>query len=133
MIETPSVAFRQSSGESRSPEISSTCFPARNRLSVSFKRSSRVESRMKQRRLKYPYSRRVSTTFVPMKPFDPVTRMRSHGLTICWRVTVKSLKSYSVTTSTGMDLERDRWQVNRGPACIRENEGRERQKTVSKL
>jgi hypothetical protein len=24
-----------------------------------------------------PYSRKVSTTFVPMKPLDPVTRMRS--------------------------------------------------------
>jgi len=29
------------------------------------------------------YSRRVSTTFVPMKPLDPVTKMQSSGDKMC--------------------------------------------------
>jgi hypothetical protein len=82
MIETPSAAFRQSSSQSRSPETNFTFFPAGNRFNASFKRSKRLEDRTKQRRLLKPYSRRVSTTLAPMKPFDPVTRMQSVRETI---------------------------------------------------
>src|SRR5438874_9805395 len=77
MVETPSAAFLQSSRETRSPATNSTFFPAGNRPSTSFKRFNWLEGRTKHRRLQKPYSRRVSTTFTPMKPFDPVTRMRS--------------------------------------------------------
>jgi hypothetical protein len=33
--------------------------------------------------LEKPYRRRASTTLLPMKPFDPVTRIRSLDETIC--------------------------------------------------
>src|SRR6266436_2560267 len=77
MMETPSAAFLQSSRETRSPASNSTFFPAGNRPSTSFNRFSWLEGRTKHRRLERPYSRRVSRTFTPMKPFDPVTKMRS--------------------------------------------------------
>ena len=41
--------------------------------------SSLLEGRTKQRRLKKPYWRSVSTTFVPIKPFEPVIKIRSPG------------------------------------------------------
>src|SRR6266581_448075 len=121
MIETPSAAFRQSSRERRSPQISSTLLPCGKLPSASFKRASRLDGRTKQRKLLKPHSRSVSTTFEPMKPLDPVTRMRSDGEAICWRVTLKSPKSYNVTTSTGAGVKRDWWLVNRAPAYIQEN------------
>src|SRR6266576_1661812 len=77
MIETPSAAFLQSSRERRSPFTSSTFLPALNRLSAFSRRSSRLENRMKQRRLAKPYSRSFSTTLEPIKPLDPVTKIRS--------------------------------------------------------
>src|SRR6266480_1375235 len=79
MIETSSAAFLQSSRERRSPVTSSTFLPASNRLSAFSRRSIRLEGRMKQRRLAKPYSRSFSTTFEPIKPLDPVTRMHSFG------------------------------------------------------
>src|SRR5258708_18044722 len=77
MIEIPSAASLQSPGESRSPENSSTFIPAGCRSSTFFKRFSWLEGRTKQRRFAKPYSRRVSTTFTPTNPFDPVTKIRS--------------------------------------------------------
>jgi hypothetical protein len=44
-----------------------------------FRRSSLLEGRTKQRRLAKPHSRSFSTTFEPIKPLDPVTRMQSFG------------------------------------------------------
>ena len=77
MIEAPSAAFRQSSPERRSPTNKSASFPAGNRPKTSFKRSKRLEGRTKHRILVKPYSRSVSTTLVPIKPLDPVTRIGS--------------------------------------------------------
>src|SRR5438105_4578939 len=48
-------------------------------LSAFSRPPSRLEDRTKQWRLAKPYSRRISTTFVPIKPLDPVTRMQSFG------------------------------------------------------
>src|SRR5216117_3041031 len=79
MIEMPSVAFRQSSRDRRSPMTNSTFLPAGNRSSASFKRDKRLDGRTKQRRLAKPHSRSFSTTFEPIKPLDPVTRMQSFG------------------------------------------------------
>src|ERR1700737_1756571 len=79
MIETPSAAFRQSSRDRRSPMANSTFLPAGNRPSTSCKPGKWLDSRTKQRRLAKPYSRSFSTTFEPIKPLDPVTRMRSPG------------------------------------------------------
>src|SRR5207249_7420775 len=59
--------------------INSTFLPAGNRSSASFKRGKRLDGRTKQRRLAKPYSRSFSTTFEPIKPLDPVTRMQSFG------------------------------------------------------
>src|SRR5262245_20026889 len=77
MIETPSAAFSQSSRDRRSPLTNSTFLLASKSLSAFLRRSSRLEDRMKQRRLVKPYSKSFSTTFEPIKPLDPVTRMRS--------------------------------------------------------
>src|SRR5207248_3608835 len=77
--ETPSTAFRQSSRERRSPFINSTFFPPGQLSSISFKRPKRLEGRTKQPRLLKPYSSKLSTTFAPIKPLDPVTKMRSSG------------------------------------------------------
>src|SRR5690348_18215242 len=77
MIETRSAAFLQSSGERRSPLTSSTLTWVLNREIASSSRASLLEGRTKHRRLRKPYSRRISTTFAPIKPFDPVTRTRS--------------------------------------------------------
>src|SRR5205814_8883329 len=79
MIETPSAAFRQSSRDRRSPMTNSTYHPAGNRSGASFQRDKRLDGRTKQRRLPKPYSRSFSTTFEPIKPLDPVTRMQSDG------------------------------------------------------
>src|SRR5438477_5417632 len=79
MIETPSAAFRQSSRDRRSPMAKSAFLPAGNRSSTSFKRGKRLDGRTKQRRLAKPYSISFSTTFEPIKPLDPVIRMRSSG------------------------------------------------------
>src|SRR5438067_11128783 len=84
--ETPSAAFRQSSRESRSPLINSTFLPDGHCSSRSFKRSKRLEGRIKQPRLANPYSSKISTTFAPIKPLDPVTKMRSSGETMYSKV-----------------------------------------------
>src|SRR5207253_10539858 len=89
MIETPSAAFRQSSRDRRSPMTNSTFLSAGNRSSASFKRDKRLEGRTKQRRLAKPYSRSFSTTLAPIKPFDPVTRMRSLGVTMYAKFTAE--------------------------------------------
>src|SRR6266446_10139712 len=88
MIETPSTAFRQSSRDRRSPTTNSTFLPAGNRSSTSFKRGKRLDGRTKQRRLAKPYSRSFSTTFEPIKPLDPVTRMHSFGKAMDLRFTM---------------------------------------------
>src|ERR1039457_5471522 len=77
MTETPAAACRQSSRESRSPEITSVFLPAGHFLRICFRRSNLLDGRTKQRRLAKPYSSRISTTFAPMKPLEPVTKMRS--------------------------------------------------------
>src|ERR1039457_2172718 len=77
MTETPSAACRQSSRESRSPEIISAFFPAGYFSRIFFRRSSLLDGRTKQRRLAKPYSSRISTTLAPMNPLEPVTKMRS--------------------------------------------------------
>src|ERR1700738_449878 len=81
MIETPSAAFRQSSSERRLPVTNSTSLSG-NRLISFFKHAKRLDGRTKQRRLAKSYSRSFSTTFEPIKPLDPVTRMRSPGKAI---------------------------------------------------
>ena len=65
--------------ESRSPVTNSTFLPASNRLIAFSRRSSRLEGRMKQRRLQKPYREESRQPLTPIKPFDPVTRMRSAG------------------------------------------------------
>src|SRR4029077_18582998 len=52
-------------------------FASSNRQSTFCRRLSRLEDRTKQRILAKPYSRSISTTFEPIKPLDPVIRMRS--------------------------------------------------------
>src|SRR5438552_14690800 len=79
MIETPAVAFLQSSCDRRSPMTNSTFGRACTSRSSFFRGSSLLEGRTKQRRLAKPYSRSFSTTFEPIKPLDPVTRMHSFG------------------------------------------------------
>src|SRR4026208_1319133 len=79
MIETPAVAFLQSSCDRRSPMTNSTFWRACTSPSSFFRRSSLLEGRTKQRRLAKPYSRSSRTTFEPIKPLDPVTRMHSFG------------------------------------------------------
>src|SRR5438094_5146883 len=79
MIETPAVAFLQSSCDRRSPMTNSTFWRACTSPSSFFRRSSLLEGRTKQRRLAKPYSRSSWTTFEPIKPLDPVTRMHSFG------------------------------------------------------
>src|SRR5438876_3321907 len=59
--------------------MSLTFLLASRSLSAFSRRLSRLEDRMKQWSLEKPDSRRISTTFVPMKPLDPVTRMQSFG------------------------------------------------------
>ena len=44
-----------------------------------FRRSSLLEGRTRQRTAVKPHSRSLSTTFEPIKPLDPVTRMQSFG------------------------------------------------------
>ena len=44
-----------------------------------FRRSSLLEGRTRQRTVVKPYSISFSTTFEPIKPLDPVTRMQSFG------------------------------------------------------
>src|SRR6266480_1595671 len=82
MIETPAVAFLQSSCDRRSPMTNSTFWRACTSPSSFFRRSSLLEGRTKQRRLAKPYSRSSWTTFEPIKPLDPVTRMQSFGETM---------------------------------------------------
>src|SRR6185295_4674259 len=77
MTEVPAAALAQSSGDSKSPATSSTHPSAENLRRVFFRRSRRLDGRTKQRRLVKPYSSRISTTFAPMKPLEPVTRTRS--------------------------------------------------------
>src|SRR5204862_7825339 len=77
MIETPSAALRQSSRERRSPVISSIFLPGSNRLRALSRRPSLLDGRTKHRILGKPYSRSFSTTFEPIKPLDPVTKIRS--------------------------------------------------------
>lgn len=73
---TPSVALTQSSRDKRSPLTSSTFIvPGSSRMLS--KRLRRLECRTKQRIFLNPYSRRICTTLVPIKPFAPVTRIRS--------------------------------------------------------
>src|SRR6266513_6073809 len=79
MIETPAVAFLQSSCDRRSPMTNSTFWRACTSPSSFFRRSSLLEGRTKQRRLAKPYSRSSWTTFEPIKPLDRVTRMQSFG------------------------------------------------------
>src|SRR5437763_15091675 len=79
MIETPAVAFRQSSCDRRSPMTNSTFWRAFTSPSSFFRRSSLLEGRTRQRTVVKPYSRNFSTTFEPIKPLDPVTRMQSFG------------------------------------------------------
>src|SRR5205085_9605719 len=59
---------------------------ASNQSSAFWSRPRRLKDRRKQRRLTKPYSRRISTTFDPIKPLDPVTRMQSDGEAICFRL-----------------------------------------------
>src|SRR5438309_4670198 len=59
--------------------MSLTFLLASRSLSAFSRRLSRLEDRMKQWSLEKPDSRRISTTFVPIKPLDPVTRMHSFG------------------------------------------------------
>src|SRR5437868_14190168 len=59
--------------------MSLTFLLASRSLSAFSRRLSRLEDRMKQWSLEKPDSRRISTTFVPIKPLDPVTRMQSFG------------------------------------------------------
>ena len=87
MIETPAVAFRQSSSDRRSPMTNSTFWRCTSPSSF-FRRSSLLEGRTKQRRLAKPYSRSFSTTFEPIKPLDPVTRMHSFGKAMDLRFTM---------------------------------------------
>src|SRR5260370_17335778 len=77
MIETPSVARRQSSTDKRSPENNSTFLPPEDPRRTFRKRSSRLEGRTKQRRFVNPCSSSVSTTLAPMNPLDPVINIRS--------------------------------------------------------
>src|SRR5437868_5948842 len=79
MIETPAVAFRQSSCDRRSPMTNSTFWQACTSPSSFFRRSSLLEGRTRQRTVVKPYSISFSTTFEPIKPLDPVTRMQSFG------------------------------------------------------
>src|SRR5438309_11002968 len=59
--------------------MSLTFLLASRSLSAFSRRLSGLEDRMKQWSLEKPDSRRISTTFVPMKPLEPVTRMQSFG------------------------------------------------------
>ena len=52
----------------------------------SFSRSMLLEGRTKQPRFLKPYRTRVSTTLEPIKPFDPVTRIRSCGERKSWGI-----------------------------------------------
>src|SRR5437763_3331171 len=79
MIETPAVAFRQSFCDRRSPMTNSTFWQACTSPSSFFRRSSLLEGRTRQRTVVKPYSRSSWTTFEPIKPLDPVTRMHSFG------------------------------------------------------
>src|SRR5207248_9049082 len=79
MIETPAVAFLQSSCDRRSPMTNSTFWRAYTSPTNSFRRSSLLEGRRRQRTVVKPHSRSFSTTFEPIKPLDPVTRMQSFG------------------------------------------------------
>src|SRR5881275_2693117 len=79
MIETPAVAFLQSCCDRRSPMTNSTFWRACTSPSSFFRRSSLLEGRTKQRTVAKPYSRSFSTTFEPINPLDPVTRMQSFG------------------------------------------------------
>src|SRR5206468_12834627 len=79
MIETPAVAFLQSSCDRRSPMTNSTFWLAWTSPSSFFRRSSLLEGRTRQRTVVKPYSRSSWTTFEPIKPLDPVTRMQSFG------------------------------------------------------
>src|SRR5207248_3606243 len=75
----PAVAFLQSSCDRRSPMTNSTFWRADTSPSSFLRRSRLLEARTKQRRLAKPYSRSSWTTFDPIKPLDPVTRMQSFG------------------------------------------------------
>src|SRR6266513_1579796 len=77
ITETSCVAFRQSSRERRSPVTISTFLPASTEPSACSRRPIRLGDLTKQNMLEKPYSRRISTTLVPMKPLDPVTKIRS--------------------------------------------------------
>src|SRR4029453_7371562 len=77
MTEVPAAALAQSSGDSKSPVTSSTHPSAENLRRAISRRSRRLDGQTKQRKLEKPYSSRISTTFAPMKPLEPVTRMRS--------------------------------------------------------
>src|SRR5437763_7155968 len=79
MIETPAVAFPQSSCDRRSPMTNSIFWRACTSPSSFFRRSSLLEGRTRQRTVVKPHSRSFSTTFEPIKPLDPVTRMQSFG------------------------------------------------------
>ena len=79
MIETPAVAFLQSSCDRRSPMTNSTFWRACTSPSSFFRRSSLLEGRTRQRTAVKPHSRSLSTTFEPIKPLDPVIRMQSFG------------------------------------------------------
>src|SRR5882724_4841657 len=123
MIETPSVAFRQSSRDRRSPMINSTFLPAGKRSSASFKRGKRLDGRTKQRRLAKPYSRSLSTTFEPIKPLDPVTRMRSPGEAIYSKLIPRADFSFQVLAdapATAAIVNRSSLEVARSSSPQRE-------------
>src|SRR5438067_5976038 len=116
--ETPSAAFRQSSRESKSPLINSTFLPDGHWSNRSFKRSKRLEGRIKQPRLPNPYSSKISTTFAPIKPFDPVTKMRSSGETMYSKVISRGRALYSGFSSLPksyryLNQKRSAWRKGR--------------------
>ena len=59
------------------PRIISTPFPREYRPNVAFRRSSLLNGRTKHRIFPKPYSSSVSTTLTPIKPLEPVIKIRS--------------------------------------------------------
>jgi hypothetical protein len=60
-----------------------------------------------------PYSQSISTTFAPIKPLDPVTKMRSHGLAICSRLTYARQINFCDSTAPPVGLATE-WQEKDG-------------------
>jgi hypothetical protein len=82
------------------------------------KRLSRLEGRTKQRRFAKPYSRSNSTTLAPMKPLEPVTRMRSPCETMYSEVTAVGGLEINLEPrglSVESKLEIDKWAESVAP------------------